>query len=63
MSDSNNVSACVEAVCLLGCDAVRATIAALETGLPVAQAEGLDTEQRNHLLAELKAIMAVYDRA
>lgn len=62
MSENNGIHQCVEALCELGCDSVRNTIAALEAGHPVAQVEGLDAEQRRHVLAELKAIMAVYDR-
>lgn len=62
MSDNDGISQCVEALCQLGCDSVRTTIAALEAGHPVAQVEGLDAEQRQRVLAELKAIMAVYDR-
>lgn len=62
MSDSSGIHQCVETLCQLGCDGVRRTIAALEAGQPVAQVEGLDAEQRQRVLAELKAIMAVYDR-
>jgi hypothetical protein len=63
MSDNDGTSQCIEALCQLGCDSVRNTIAALEQGQPVAQMEGLDAEQRRRVLAELKAIMAVYDRS
>jgi len=62
VSDSSGINPCVEAVCRLGCDAVRATISALEAGQPVAQVQGLDAEQRRCVLEELRAIMAVYDR-
>ncbi|MEJ2346292.1 MAG: hypothetical protein P8076_04260 [Gammaproteobacteria bacterium] len=60
--DLNRVQQCVEALCLNGCEAVRATILALEEDVPVSQTEGLDREQRAAVLRELKAIMAVYDR-
>ncbi|WP_127478450.1 hypothetical protein [Sulfurivermis fontis] len=62
MSDNDGTSQCIEALCQLGCDSVRNTIAALEAGQPVAQMDGLDAEQRRRVLTELKAIMAVYDR-
>lgn len=58
---SEKVNQCVEALCMTGCDAVRATIKTLEEGLTVAQTEGLDEEERRAVLNELKAIMAVYD--
>lgn len=62
MSDSESVTQCIEALCQCGCDAVRATITALETGQRVKQVEGLDEGQRRQVLVELKAIMAVYDK-
>ncbi len=62
MNTTEQVSRCVEALCQCGCDAVRATITALEMGQPVAQVEGLSDEQRRQVLIELKSIMAVYDR-
>lgn len=55
------VSQCVESLCRLGCEAVRATITALEAGLPVTGVESLDAQQRRAVLAELQAIMQVYD--
>ena len=62
MSDSDSVNQCIEALCQCGCDAVRATITAMETGQQVVQVEGLSEQQRQRVLAELKAIMAVDDR-
>lgn len=62
MSDGERISQCVEALCECGCDAVRETIVALEQGVPVAAVTSLDDKQRRLVLAELKAIMAVYDR-
>lgn len=55
------VSACVEALCQTGCDMVRATIQAMEEGLPVSQTQGLSNEEQHQVLEELRAIMAVYD--
>lgn len=61
MRQSSKVQQCVEALCQNGCQAVRATIHALERDLPVAQTETMDDHERAAVLAELKAIMAVYD--
>lgn len=61
MHRSSKVQLCVEALCQNGCQAVRATIDALERDLPVAQTEAMDDQERAAVLAELKAIMAVYD--
>lgn len=55
------VNECVEALCLTGCDMVRATIKAMEEGLPVAQTDGLNADEKRKVLEELRAIMAVYD--
>jgi len=51
----------VESLCRRGCAAVREIIIELEAGRPVAETEALSVEQRRRVLAELKAIMAVYD--
>ncbi len=63
MSNTLRVQQCVEALCLNGCEAVRATILALEARLPVVQIDGLAAPERAAVLEELKAIMSVYDRA
>ncbi len=62
MSDNDPISQCVEALCQCGCDAVRATITAMEAGQAAGQVAGLSDAQRQRVLTELKAIMAVYDR-
>lgn len=56
------INDCIESLCKCGCQAVRATINAMERGLPTPQTEGLAPTEREHVLNELKAIMAVYDR-
>ncbi len=61
MDNSNKVQQCVEALCQSGCDAVRATIHALERGLSVVQTDAMSDQERNAVLCELKAIMSVYD--
>jgi hypothetical protein len=53
---------CVEALCQSGCDMVRATIGAMESGQVIAQTEGLAREEEHAVLRELKTIMAVYDQ-
>ena len=59
--DSDKVNHCIETLCLNGCDAVRATITSLETGLPVEATRHLDADECAAVLLELKTIMAVYD--
>ena len=59
--DSKQVNQCVDALCQCGCDAVRATIEAMESGAEVPQVETLNKEEREVVLDELKAVMAVYD--
>ena len=52
---------CIDAICTCGCDAVRATIQAMESGQEIAQTATLTESQRQIVLSELKAVMAVYD--
>lgn len=59
--DIDLVNQCIDAICQNGCDAVRATIAAMESGEPIPQVELLDSAARQLVLDELKAVMAVYD--
>lgn len=56
------VNQCVEALCQSGCEMVRATIKAMEEGLPIVQTDGLSAQEKQQVLDELRAIMAVYDR-
>jgi len=62
MAHSARTSECIEALCQEGCRAVREHIAALEAGEVIAGTEALSEAERCAVLAELKAIMAVYDR-
>jgi len=57
-----HVQSVVESICGLGCDRVRAIIRSLEAGELVGEASELVESQRRELLAELKAIMSVYDK-
>jgi hypothetical protein len=59
---SELASQCIEALCQCGCEAVRATITALEVGAVVPQVQDLSEDERHKVLDELKAIMLVYDK-
>jgi len=61
MVNSEQVSQCIEVLCQCGCDAVRATISAMESGAVVPQVNILSEDERRMVLQELKAVMAVYD--
>lgn len=58
---SELASQCIDALCQCGCEAVRATITALEVGAVVPQVQDLTEEERTKVLNELRAIMSVYD--
>jgi sulfopyruvate decarboxylase TPP-binding subunit len=57
-----NIQSCVESICELGCERVNEIIALIEAGKAVDEVSALDREEQNHVLRELKAIMAVYDQ-
>jgi hypothetical protein len=57
------VEARLETVCQRGCRQVRLDIAALEGGAEIPETLGLAPEERRLLLAELRAVMAVYGDA
>ena len=59
---SNHVQQRIEAMCQQGCDSVRSYIRAMEDHVPLSQLDGLDETEKDRVLIELKAIMAVYDR-
>ena len=52
----------IETICQGGCDAVRGVITALEQGREVNELSGLDSESQQQVLAELKAVMSIYDQ-
>lgn len=52
----------LEILCQSGCETVNATIKAMENGQTCSVTEQLTPVERNIVLAELKAIMAVYDQ-
>ena len=61
MMDKVKIEKCVESLCQNGCTAVYATISALEKDLHSVPLNGLAVSERQHVLEELKAIMAVYE--
>ena len=58
--NQQRIEFCVEALCHKGCKAVWRDIAALEDGLDLPETRELSPHERRAVLAELKAIMAVY---
>lgn len=60
--DLNKAHVCVEAICRNGCDAVRASIAALEQGLPAVGTEHLNERERAAVLRKLIAALAAYEQ-
>jgi hypothetical protein len=61
-ASGNDVHDVLEAVCRRGCRYVLRVIAALERNDIPKDLSGLDLDRRRQVLAELQAIMAVYDR-
>jgi hypothetical protein len=59
---SARVQFIVESICGLGCDRVREIIQTLEAGESVSETSGLADAQQQLVLAELQAIMSVYDK-
>ena len=51
----------LEILCQSGCDAVNATIKAMENGQSISLSEELTTDEHHIILKELKAIMSVYE--
>ncbi|MCK4743388.1 MAG: hypothetical protein KAT25_06185 [Sulfuriflexus sp.] len=60
--DSSKVNQCIEALCSNGCEAVRATISNLESGVELEQLHDLEKNEITTVLNELKSIMSVYDK-
>lgn len=51
---------CLEQLCERGCREVSALLLRAETGTQLKELEGFDSEEKNAILTELRAIMAVY---
>lgn len=60
MIDKLKVEECVESLCKNGCEAVYATITAMEYDLENVSLTGLAQSEREQVLKELKSIMLVY---
>ncbi|MDH5180437.1 MAG: hypothetical protein OEZ39_19675 [Gammaproteobacteria bacterium] len=56
------VDSAVESLCNEGCKAVHGYIEQLEQNHPIALLNGLTDREKQQVLAELRSIMAVYDR-
>lgn len=59
-TSQDRIDLVMESLCGQGCKAVWGVIATLESGRALPQTDGLDPEELELLLAELKSIMAVY---
>lgn len=57
----NHIEACVERICDLGCAKVYRVIDLLEKGQDARELTGMTCADRGAVLAELKAIMSIYD--
>lgn len=55
------VEACVDTLCEQGCSKVNACISALQKGEEFPEVDGMSPADREVVLHELVAIMAVYD--
>jgi len=60
-TSSNKINQRIAAACEAGCEAVRASIQAIEAGHHGALTEDLSEEERQLVLNELKSIMSIYD--
>jgi hypothetical protein len=56
-----HIQSVIESVCELGCERVNEIIISLESGQRVSEISGLDDSEQRCVLAELKAIMSVYE--
>ena len=57
---NTTIESCIEAICEKGCRQVRSDIRSLEQGRTLPEWSHLDTDERQRVLRELKAVMAVY---
>jgi hypothetical protein len=58
--NQQRIDHCIEALCDKGCRAVWGHIQRLEAGEPLAETVDLTEQERQAVLKELKAVMAVY---
>lgn len=59
--DQHHLETCVETICRKGCRAVWADIDALAAGRSIAETADLTPSERQAVLHELQAVMAVYE--
>jgi len=59
---SSKTQHCVEQLCAEGCQSVRRYIRYLEQGKDLPQTHEMHEKEKQQVLAELKAIMSVYDK-
>jgi hypothetical protein len=59
--DHQKLTQYLEMLCQSGCEAVNATIVAMENNQPISHIEQLNDAERHIVLQELKSIMAVYE--
>jgi hypothetical protein len=57
---SKRVQTCIDAICAKGCGTVREDILWLERGRDLPEAAGLNEEELQMVIKELKSIMSVY---
>lgn len=60
LTDDPQINHCLEQICERGCREVNVVISQLEAGKRSTECAVLDEAQTARLLAELKAVMAVY---
>ncbi len=60
--DQAKIHHCIEVLCLKGCSEVTRIIGVLERNEAQTETDALDAEEREEVVRELRAIMAVYDR-
>jgi hypothetical protein len=57
---SKRIQACIDAICAKGCGSVREDILWLERGRDLPEVAGLEEEELQTVIKELKSIMSVY---
>ncbi|WP_198265008.1 hypothetical protein [sulfur-oxidizing endosymbiont of Gigantopelta aegis] len=58
--DHQKLTECLETLCQSGCETVNATIVAMEENQTISAVDGLNADEYQRVLQELKAIMSVY---
>ncbi|UCE89460.1 MAG: hypothetical protein JSW10_01045 [Pseudomonadota bacterium] len=61
MNDSDEITQCIDALCIKGCDAVRIALDLLRQGRSLKETAALSPDQVATVQRELEEIMAVYD--